>query len=87
MHNFRSNLHHRFSHTGQSPIEFWRARYEWLSFYRSDIYLEMAGENIKKAKELEPNNEEIDTQLRDIEEILKQKKERESKTTIETTQG
>lgn len=36
----------------------------------------MAHESIKKANELEPSNEEIGEQLKDIEEILIQKKER-----------
>lgn len=44
----------------------------------------MAGESIKKAHELDASNEEIATQLKDIEAILVLKKERdETKTTAE----
>jgi hypothetical protein len=38
----------------------------------------MAGESIKKAHELAPEDKEIVLQFKDIEEILAQKKEREA---------
>lgn len=43
------------------------------------LFLEMAGESIKKAHELDSSNEEITTQLKDIEAILVLKKERDEK--------